>query len=326
MYKNQFDREFQSNIIYSSYMFYGESEYLVDFYTNMVALKIAKGNPIYKVYFDEYDYKECLNYLSQSSLFSQTNILLIKTLKKIPKIELEKLIALCMNNPDNFLLFSCTGDTNFKTMAKSFTSKTKSCEVRFFHPKDAEALQILKSIIHQKHIVCGDKELYYLYTIHQKDLSLVVNDLEKLSLLQTPLTSNIISTHCFGLGTVTIDSFLEKLFTAKIINNDLYMILEEGMNEIQLVIQTNNFLQQLFMIHSYLAVHQTLDIKAIWGYDLPKDIAHTRATIASKFSQKDFREMFNFFAHLELDLKTKTHLERNSYTQAQFRKFSASLR
>ena len=45
-----------------------------------------------------------------------------------------------------------------------------------------------------------------------------------------------------------------------------------------------------------------------------------------KFNEDEFLKMLNFFLNLELELKTKKYLELNSYTQAQFRNFSASLR
>ena len=65
--------------------------------------------------------------------------------------------------------------------------------------------------------------------MHQKDLSLTVNDLNKLSILQEPITANIINAQCFGMGAVSIDDFFNKLFTGQGINKDLYMILEEGL-------------------------------------------------------------------------------------------------
>jgi len=326
MYKNQFDNEFKSNVIYNAYMFYGQCDYLVDIYSNNVAQKLSGGEDIRKIYFDEYNYKECENFLSQSSLFSATNILMIKTIKKIPKKELDTLISICNTNQDSFLIVSGIGETDFKTMAKSFTKKTKGCEVRFFNPNDQEAIHILNDITHQKNIECGFGELQYLYNMHQKDMSLTVNDLNKLSILQTPITANIINAQCFGMGAVSIDDFLNKLFTGQNINKDLYMILEEGMNEINLINQTTSFLQQLFNINSYLKLNGQLNIVEIWGYKLPTHIANTRASIAMKFNNDEFLEMLNFFSNLELELKTKKGLDINSYTQACFRNFSASLR
>jgi len=326
MYKNQFDNEFSSNVTYNAYMFYGQCDYLIDIYANKIASKLANGEEVRKIYFDEYNFKECDNFLSQSSLFSASNILLIKTVKKIPKKELDILISHCTINPDSFLVISCTGESDFKTMAKSFSKKTNSCEVRFFTPNDQEAIHILNGVIQDKNLTCGFGEIQYLYNMHQKDLSLCVNDLDKLAILQKPITANIINAQCFGMGAVSLDDLLNKLFTGKNINKDLYMILEEGMNEINLVNQTTSFVQQLFNINTYLKLNGQLNIIEIWGYKLPTNIANTRANIAIKFTNDDFKNMLNFFSSLELDLKTRKGLEINSYTQAQFRNFSASLR
>jgi len=326
MYKNQFDKEFSSNITYNSYLFYGQCDYLVESYSNKAALQLANDEDIRKIYFDDYNFKECESFLGQSSLFSDKNILMIKTLKKIPKKELDDLVNLTKINPDSFLIVSCTGDADFKTMAKSFTKKVEACEVRFFAPTDQEALHILNETVQSKNIKCGFGELQYLYNMHQKDLSLAINDLTKLSILQEPITANIINAQCFGMGAVSLDQFFNKLFTGQNINRDLYMLLEEGMNEVNLVNQATSFLQQLFNINSYLKLHGQLNVVEIWGYKLPLNIANERASIAMKFKSDEFKEMLNFFLHLELELKTKKGLEINSYTQASFRNFSASLR
>lgn len=326
MYKNVFDKELTTNIVYNGYMFYGQDDYLIQNYSDIISIKLANGDDIYKVYFDEYNFKDCVNYLSQSSLFSSSNILLIKTMKKIPKKEVDELISICKTNPDSFVIFSCIGETDFKTMAKSFTKKSSSVEVRFFPPTDQEALQILNKEIQKHNLECGFGELQYLYNMHQKDLSLCVNDLNKLSILQTPISVNIINAQCFGMGGVSIDDFFNKLFTGQNINRDLYMILEEGMNEINLINQTTTFIQQLFNINSYLKLYGQLNILDIWGYKLPQNIANARAAIAMKFKIEELSEMLNYFTSLELELKTKSGLDINSYTQAQYRNFSSSLR
>ena len=326
MYKNVFDKEFSSNITYNAYLFYGQSDYLVQDYSDVVSKKLANGDDIFKIYFDEYNFKDCVNYLSQSSLFASNNVLLIKTTKKIPKKELDELISICNTNPDSYVVFSCIGETDFKTMAKSFTKKTSSVEVRFFAPSDQEALQVLSKEVQKRELQCGFGELQYLYNMHQKDLSLCVNDLNKLSILDEPISINVVNSQCFGMGAVNIDEFFNKLFTGKSINRDLYMILEEGMNEINLINQTSTFIQQLFNINTYLKLYGQLNVIEIWGYKLPQNIANSRASIAMRFKTEDFSDMLNFFSTLELELKTKNTLDVNSYTQAQFRNFSASLR
>jgi len=326
MYKNVFDKELATGITYNGYMFYGQCDYLVEEYSNNIASILANGEDIQKIYFDEYDFKECSNFLSQSSLFSANNILLIKTIKTIQKKDINALLSICATNRDSKIIFCCIGEADFKNMAKSFTKKTHSAEVRFFAPTDKEAIHILNDEVKKKNLQCGFGELQYLYTMHQKDLSLSANDLNKLAILDKPISVNIINAQCFGMGTVIIDDFFNKLFSGGNINRDLYMLLEEGMNEIYLINQTTSFIQQLFNINSYLKLYGQLNILEIWGFKLPSTIANTRASIAMRYKQEQFLEFLEFFLQLELELKTKTYLDTNSYTQACFRKFSASLR
>jgi DNA polymerase-3 subunit delta len=326
MYKNMFDKEISTGTRFNAFMFYGQSSYLVEKYAQDTAQRLASGEEIRKIYFDEYDFKECSNFLSQSSLFSSSNILLIKTNKKIPKKEVDELIHNCTTNPDSFVIFACVGDTDFKTMAKSFTKKTNSAEVRFFPPYDNEAIDILNKEANNLGVKCPVDVLQYLYNMHQKDLALCVNDLKKLSILNEPVTIGIANAQCFGLGAVTLDDFFINLFSGKPVNKDLFMILEEGMNEIQLVNQTTTFIQQLFNINSYLKLYGQLNIIEIWGYNLPKNIANARASIAMKFKHEQFLQMMNFFQELELELKTNSSLNHNSYVQSKFRNFSALIR
>lgn len=326
MYKNAFDKELNQGTIYNAYMFYGQSDYLVQQYAQDVATKLSQEEEIRKIYFDEYDFKECSNFLSQSSLFSSCNVLLIKTTKKIPKKEVDQLIANCNTNSDSYVIFACLGDTDFKTMTKSFTKKTNSCEVRFFAPFDNEALTILNNEAKKQNINTSVETLQYLYTMHQKELSLCVNDLKKLSILNEPITIGTVNAQCFGLTSISMDQFFIKLFNGQNINKDLFMLLEEGFNEIQLVTQTTAFIQQLFSINTYLKLYGQLNIKEIWGYNLPKNIANQRASLAMRFKQEQFCTMLNFFQDLELELKTKSTLDTSNYIQAKFRNFSASIR
>ena len=118
-------------------------EHLVEDYSLKVALRLANGEDINKIYFDEYNFDFAYNVLSQSSLFSSTNILLIIINKKIVKKDVDKLINACELNNDSKVIFSCLGEIDFRVMSKSFTHKTNSCQVRFFTPYDNEAIAIL---------------------------------------------------------------------------------------------------------------------------------------------------------------------------------------
>jgi len=321
MYKSEFDKQFNNNQNHNAYMFYGASDFLVESYALKVATRLANGDDIIKVYFEEYDFDYCYDTLTQSSLFASSNILLIKINKKLPKKEIDKLIDACRLNPTSKLIVACIGDVDFKTMAKSFTTKTASVEVRFFVPYDNEAIGILSEIAKSNGVQTDANSLMFLYNMHQKNLSLCISDLSKLSILDEVVTSKTINNHCFGLGTVDLEEFLIKLFSKVNINKDLYFILEEGINEIQLITRITGFVQQLFMINSYLKLHGTLNIKEIWGYPLPKNIANKQASLATKYKKEDFLYMLNFLQDLELELKSSKIDDANAYVQAKLRNF-----
>jgi len=321
MYKNEFDKHFSAKKVFNAYMFYGASDYLVETYASKVALQLANGEDINKVYFDEYNFDFCYDTLTQSSLFSSSNILLIKIAKKIPKKELDKLIDACRLNSSSKVIFACVGEVDFKTMAKSFTAKTSSAEVRFFAPYDGEAIGILAEQSKQLGIHIDNHALSFLYNMHQKNLALCVSDLSKLSILDEVITSKTINVHCFGLGSVNIEDFLIDLFSGVNINKDLYFLLDEGINEIQLLSRIIAFTQNLFMINTYLKLNGNLNIKEIWGYPLPKQIAEQQALLATKFKKEDYIYMLNFLLDLELELKSSKIADINSYFQSKIRIF-----
>jgi len=321
MYKSEFDKQFNNNQNYNAYMFYGVSDFLVESYSLKVAKKLAAGDDIIKVYFEEYNFDYCYDTLTQSSLFATSNILLIKINKKLPKKEVDKLIDACRLNPTSKVIFACLGEVDYKTMAKSFTTKTSSVEVRFFAPYDNEAISILGEMAREYGVQTDPNSLMFLYNMHQKNLSLCISDLSKLSILDEVVTSKTINNHCFGLGSVDIEEFLVKLLSKANINKDLYFILEEGINEIQLITRISAFIQQLFMINSYLKLHGVLNIKEIWGYNLPKNIANTQANLAIKYKKEQYLYMLNFLQDLELELKSSKIDDTNAYVQAKLRNF-----
>ncbi|VAY87495.1 hypothetical protein MNB_ARC-1_426 [hydrothermal vent metagenome] len=326
MYKNIFDNHLSSNKTFAAYMFWGQNNFLIDSYALKTALLFTDATNIQKVYFDEYDYEKCLDILSQSSLFVSTNILLIKISKKILKKEIDSLINACVLNDNSHVIFSCFGNADFKTMAKSFTIKTNSAEVRFFTPNTAEAISILNDEALKKKVSFEQEALLHLYDMHEKDLSLCISDINKLAILDESISTKTIQNQCFGVGTVSLDDFMLKFFSNQYYNDDLYKLLEEGISEVYLINQLTSFAQQLFLINSYLKLHGTLNIIEIWGYPLPKEIAHNRTRIAVKFNHEQFKFILNRLLGLELEIKNSKIADLNAYTQASIRKLSASIR
>ena len=322
MYKNEFDNHLRQNKKFNAYMFYGQSPYLVEYYTSVVLKSLGQKDEVEKLYFDDYDFKYAKDKLLQSSLFSSNNILLIKLEKKLPKKEAQALIDACNTNSDSTVIFSCLGDSDFKTMGDCFSAKTNSASVRMFLPNDNEAIKLLENEAKILNIKYELSALNHLYFMHKNDLSLCVNDLSKLAILDEIITSNIVNTHCFGIGNVSFEDFLNNLLNGKDISDDLNALLEEGVNEVFLVNQVTSFIQQLFMISSYARAIGQPNPKEILGFVPPKVIWEKKSKLAINIKADRFQEMFDFLLNIELELKSSKVDNSNLYLQASLRKFT----
>ncbi|MFV0562923.1 DNA polymerase III subunit delta [Malaciobacter mytili] len=326
MYKNEFDNLLKQNKKFDAYMFYGQSTFLVEYYTEIVAKSIAQKDEIERVYFDDYNFKEIKDKLLQSSLFSSTNLIVIKTEKKIQKKELTELINACNINPDSTLILTCLGDSEFKTMSSCFSTTTNSISVRMFSPFTNEAIKILEHEAKELKVQYDVSALNHLYFMHRQDLSLCINDLKKVAVLNKRVTTNIINSHCFGIGNVSFEDFLTDLMFGNDISNELQLLLEEGMNEIYLLNQVTSFVQQLFMISAYARVFRAPNAKEILGFIPPKNIWEKKTKLAISIKPEKFQEMFEYLLELELQLKSSKIDNQNLFLQASLRKFTVKFR
>jgi len=326
MYRNEFDNFIRQNKKFNAYMFFGQSTFLVEHYASKIALMHGDASEIEKLYFDDYDFKYAKDKLLQSSLFASNNILLIKLDKKRPKKEIEELIHACEVNTSSTVIFSCLGDSDFKTMSNYFTDKTNSVSIRMFSPSNHEALKLLENEAKNLNINYETSALNHLYFMHKNDLSLCMNDLKKLAILDSLITSDIINSHCFGIGEVSFEEFLNNLIEGKDISNDLNLLLEEGVNEVYLLNQVTSFVQQLFMISSYARTMGSPNPKEILGFVPPKDVWNRKSKLAINIKPQTFQDMLEYLLNIELEFKTSKIDNQNLYLQASLRNFTVLFR
>jgi DNA polymerase-3 subunit delta len=162
--------------------------------------------------------------------------------------------------------------------------------------------------------------------MHRHDLSLCINDLKKLAILDKKINTNLINSHCFGIGNVSFEDFLNDLIIGNDISEELQLLLDEGMNEIYLLNQITSFVQQLFMISAYTRAFGTPNAKEILGYIPPKNIWEKKSKLAISIKPEVFQEMFEFLLDLELKLKSTKINKENLFLQASLRKFTVMFR
>ena len=326
MYKNEFDNLLRQEKIFNAYMFYGQSNFLIDHYTSLVAEQLGSTDEIEKLYFDDFNFKYAKDKLLQSSLFASNNILIIKLEKKLAKKEVVELIQACNTNPDSKVIFSCMGDGDFKTMGGYFTTKLNAVSVRMFSPFQNEAVRIIETEAKKLNVNCDMSALNHLYFMHRQDLSLCVNDLNKLAILNERITPDVVNKHCFGIGAVNFEDFLHNLMSAQDIGDELELLLEEGMNEIYLLNQITSFVQQLFMINSYARIYGSANAKEILGFVPPKNVWEKKTRLAINIKTELFLEILEYLLKIELELKSSKISNQNIYLQACLRKITVLIR
>lgn len=315
MYKQVLDTLIQKNSLPKSLMLYGQCPYYRSSYLKKIASIYGTKNEQLRYYFDEYDFKSAKTFVSQSSLFGDKNILIIKTEKTIPKKELEVILQNCKTNENSFFLFEYFGDDKkAKDIAKVFNKKLNADFVRFFKPNSYEAINILVNFAKEIKLDINRYAIEHLYKIENEDISLCFEELKKLKNLDKNISVNDIDRYSFALGVSDMDDLMERFFTKQDIKELMSEFLEvSGANEIFIINSLQNYLTTLFMFYSYILAYGTFDAKAILGYPLPPQIAKKKADLSIKIKLPVYKTLFMELSEIELKLKTDTHMDKTSY-------------
>ena len=168
--------------------------------------------------------------------------------------------------------------------------------------------------------------LQHLYMIHTEDLSLCVNEFEKLLVLDREIQVNDINTLVYGLGSVSMDHFITKLLEKKDIKEEFERLIEgDGVEEIRIINAIQSHVTQLFLFHAYIKLHGSFDAKAILGYPLPPQLAAQRSQHSIKIDLATYHKLSNQLIDAEYRLKKVGNVEKTSYLLSSLIKLQSSL-
>lgn len=316
MYKRDLENLINAKKLPKSMFLYGACDFQITHFGSEIASSWSDDTQnILTFYFDAYDFRTTKNYLSQSSLFGDKNVAIIKTQKAIPKKELDILVEICQKTENSYLLLQCYKEEKSTTsMTKSFSKKTSGDFVRFFKPNMGEAMQMLTLKAREKNINIQGYALNQLYQAQNEDLALAVNELDKLAILEREVNKKDIDNLVYGLGEVGLDAIISDIFDKKDIKSQLKPLLESGnYSHIDIVSAVQKYLVQLYMFHLYVKTHGSIDMRAILGYNLPRDLANSRSNQCMRLNLKNFKELFTALALSEFKLKTHTYLDKDAH-------------
>ena len=302
MYKSELDKHIQNQSVSNSFVFFGESSFLIDMYTKMLTT-IDDAN-LLSYYHDEYDFNSAKAHLSQGSLFGDRNILVIKSEKKVPKKDLDILIDFCEKNPDNVFVYAYYGSDHKTYNNKKAFAKATTMSVRFFHPKDFEAQNIVAQVARERQVNIDKYTISHLLSIHNGDVALSCNEIDKFRVYDREITTKDVENLVYGLSEVNLDDFIKKILAKKEFTKDLQNILEHGEDEIRVVTAITSYITQLYMFNIYIRVNGAPNALEILGYPAPKFVVDEKAALSLKFKPNTYYRLHELLLDSELKMKS----------------------
>lgn len=308
MYKKEFEQHLAKGTLTNAIILFGESHFFIDRYAKVLS-EVPDASKL-TMYHDEYNFKSSYEHLSQGSLFGDANLLLIKTEKKVPKADLDKLVEVCQKNPTNRFIYAYYG-TDHKTCDKAFSAKAGGMSVRFFDPNLGESIAFLSQEAQNAGIKMDKYTISHLLQAQNNDLSLAASELDKLKLFDKEITTKDIDEMVYGLAHVTIDQLINKVLTKQDFKASLERILESGEDEIRVITALSAFVTQLYLFNIYIRVNGAPNSMEILGYNLPQFILNEKATFSLKFKPSAYKNMLDLLLSSELKIKS-SHIDKES--------------
>ena len=302
MYKNELDNAIKSKKVSNSFVFFGESIFLIDMYTKMIS-NIEDASSL-SFYHDEYNFKSAKDHLSQSSLFGDSNVLIIKSEKKVPKKDLDLLIDLCEKNPDNIFIYAYYGSDHKTYNNKKAFAKFSTMSVRFFNPKDYEAQNIVLQVAQDKGVNIDKYSVSHLLNIHNGDVALSCNEMDKFRVYDREVTTKDIENLVFGLAEVSIDDLIKTILSKKDFKENLLNLIEHGEDEIRIITAITSYITQLYMFNIYIRVNGAPNALEILGYPAPKFVVEEKSALSLRFKPNTYYKLQELLLDSELKMKS----------------------
>jgi len=320
MYRAQFFNLLRKELPRAVLLFGEDTFYIEE--SIKVYIKSSQNGEVFRYYFDEYNFEAIKATLSQGSLFGDTNLILIKRDKIVPKAEMEKLIELSLKSQNSYLVFHFLGTySNIKPLLGLFNIKNRAVWVRFFKPTLEEMVYALEDRARALGLYIDRENVLKLITILDGNLEFAIKELEKFVLLNREITSKDIDNLVYSATPLVVDEFLTKLFFGKNIVFTLKRLLEFGEDEFSIIASVQNFLYQINLFKLYSTLYGRVDVGEILGYRLPPSIEKRRVEISSLLTFEKLSKLFKLLIEMELNLKNSSAVSREGILFTGFIRF-----
>lgn len=302
MTKAMFDK-FLLNEVPRAVLLYGDSEFLISYYSSLILKKL--NSECLRMYFEEYNHQEVLNYLGVNSLFGGVNILLLKLYVTLNKKQMQDIFYMLEHNHNSFLIVEFLKSTaitdaeyskRFKTMATLFkpTAKLKNVfEVRLYPPFRDDMVKILHGRAYELGLKIDYSLLNFLLDVQHNDLAIAYNELDKFIYYEI-ITFQLIEELSYSLGNVKLESLFNCLFDKQ---GHLTLILQvlhdEGIDNMILLREITRYFYILFKLYGHSKMHGNVDSKEVLGYKAPPQLFNVWQRRSLKITTDKYLMLFD---------------------------------
>jgi DNA polymerase III subunit delta len=304
MYKRDFDTLLRSKKLPNAILLWGENTFFIQYYAKKIEATLGDSLSVLKQYHTEYNFEIAKSHLGNRSLFDDANLLIIRTDKKIPKKEIQTLLDIIKKSEGAFFILQYQA-SDTKEKSTLFSKKNLAENVRFFEANPNEIIEILREESIKIGLTIADHLLIHLHEQSGSNLSIAINELEKLSLYNGNIDNTVIDQLIFGATDLDLSQFYQNVFSKVSITNDLKLLLDRNEDEVRVITGLQNHLSSLFLFFMYAKVYGGVDSKEILGYKLPPKLEKERAHMAISLKQHQYSALFSLLQQAELSLKTK---------------------
>ncbi|AFI05101.1 DNA polymerase III subunit delta [Helicobacter cetorum] len=314
MYRKDLDNYLKQHLPKAVFL-YGEFDFFIHYYIQMISSLIKRSNPNIETsffYASDYETSQVMTLLEQDSLFGDSSLVVLKLdfallgrkkfkendinlfLKALERPSNHRLIVGLYGAKSELIKYKYSSDTMVKMFQKS-PLKDQAIYARFFTPKTWESLKFLQEKAHALGVNINSHLLNTLFEINNEDLGIALSDLEKLAILNTPITLEDIQELSSNAGDMDLQKLILGLFLKKSVLNTYDYLLKEGKKDQDILRGLERYFYQLFLFFAHIKTTGLVDAKEVLGYVPPKEIAENYAKNALRLKEVGYKRVFEIF-------------------------------
>ena len=298
MYRSEFDKILQRGDIPKAIMFFGESLFFIDRYIELFKSRV-QPDEVTTFYNFDYNFQSAKSSISQGSLFASRQMLIIKSEKEIANSELQELIKIATSSEDSYFLYIFYGDRTPKTQ-KLFSPNF----VRFFNPNFYESRNILLEESRRAGVSIPIQGIDRLIYRTNNNLSIAIQELEKLSKLQKTISIGDIDEFVTPPIDIGLDRYIHHFLRSGEYRQLVSYIETQSIDEVAIFSYSTKYLEEIYYFRTALESGKKLDSLSILGRKLPPKVERERVEMAKKLDLELIAQLLYLMAESELSLKS----------------------